>query len=129
MSDLKKIRTDVVGSLLRPDYLKGAREMVDEGQMDSDELREAEDRAVREAVALQEAAGLEVVTDGEMRRLNFQDSFGASVSGFDAAKADLKFYEAREMVDEGQMDSDELREAEDRAVREAVALQEAAGVH
>jgi 5-methyltetrahydropteroyltriglutamate--homocysteine methyltransferase len=95
MSDLKKIRTDVVGSLLRPDYLKGAREMVDEGQMDSDELREAEDRAVREAVALQEAAGLDVVTDGEMRRLNFQDSFGASVSGFDAAKADLKFYEAR----------------------------------
>ena len=95
MSDLKKIRTDVVGSLLRPDYLKGAREMVDEGQMDADELREAEDRAVREAVALQEAAGLDVVTDGEMRRLNFQDSFGASVSGFDAAKADLKFYEAR----------------------------------
>ena len=95
MSDLKKIRTDVVGSLLRPDYLKGAREMVDEGQMDSDELRQAEDRAVREAVALQEAAGLDVVTDGEMRRLNFQDSFGASVSGFDAAKADLKFYEAR----------------------------------
>ena len=95
MSDLKHIRTDVVGSLLRPDYLKGAREMVDEGQMDSDELREAEDRAVREAVAVQESAGLDVVTDGEMRRLNFQDSFGASVSGFDAAKADLKFYEAR----------------------------------
>ena len=95
MSDLKRIRTDVVGSLLRPDYLKGARELVDEGQMDSGELREAEDRAVREAVALQEAAGLAVVTDGEMRRLNFQDSFGASVSGFDAAKADMKFYEAR----------------------------------
>ncbi len=95
MSDLRNIRTDVVGSLLRPDYLKGAREMVDEGQMDADELREAEDRAVREAVVLQEAAGLDVVTDGEMRRLNFQDSFGASVTGFDAAKADLKFYEAR----------------------------------
>src|ERR1043166_1176173 len=95
MSDLKTIRTDVVGSLLRPDSLKGVHEMVDEGQMDADELREAEDRAVREAVALQEAAGLDVVTDGEMRRLNFQDSFGASVSGFDAAKADLKFYEAR----------------------------------
>jgi hypothetical protein len=95
MRDLKTIRTDVVGSLLRPDYLKGAREMVDEGQMDADELREAENRAVREAVALQEAAGLDVITDGEMRRLNFQDSFGASVSGFDAAKADMRFYETR----------------------------------
>jgi 5-methyltetrahydropteroyltriglutamate--homocysteine methyltransferase len=95
MRDLKTIRTDVVGSLLRPDYLKGAREMVDEGQMDADELREAENRAVREAVVLQEAAGLDVITDGEMRRLNFQDSFGASVSGFDAAKADMRFYETR----------------------------------
>jgi 5-methyltetrahydropteroyltriglutamate--homocysteine methyltransferase len=95
MSDLKKIRTDVVGSLLRPDYLKGAHEMIDEGQMDLDELREAEDGAVREAVALQEAAGLDVVTDGEMRRLNFQDSFGASVTGYDAAKADMRFYETR----------------------------------
>src|SRR5689334_10038449 len=95
MSDLKKIRTDVVGSLLRPDYLKGAREMVDEGQMDSEELREAEDEAVREAVRLQEAAGLDVVTDGEMRRLNFQDSFGASVEGYDAARSTLHVYERR----------------------------------
>jgi 5-methyltetrahydropteroyltriglutamate--homocysteine methyltransferase len=95
MSELKTIRTDVIGSLLRPDFLKGAHEMVDEGQMDSDELRAAEDRAVREAVALQEAAGLDIVTDGEMRRLNFQDSFGASVTGFDAARADMRFYEAR----------------------------------
>ena len=95
MSDLKKIRTDVVGSLLRPDYLKSARERADEGKIGPEELRTAEERAVREAVALQESAGLDVITDGEMRRLNFQDSFGASVAGFDAEKADIKFYEAR----------------------------------
>jgi len=95
MSDLKKIRTDVVGSLLRPDYLKSARERADEGKTGPEELRTAEERAVREAVALQESAGLDVITDGEMRRLNFQDSFGASVAGFDAEKADIKFYEAR----------------------------------
>jgi len=95
MSDLKKIRTDVVGSLLRPDYLKSARERADEGKTGPEELRTAEERAVSEAVALQESAGLDVITDGEMRRLNFQDSFGASVAGFDAEKADIKFYEAR----------------------------------
>ena len=95
MSDLKTIRTDVVGSLLRPDYLKSARERADEGKIGAEELRSVEERAVREAVALQESVGLDVVTDGEMRRLNFQDSFGASVSGFDAEKADIKFYEAR----------------------------------
>jgi hypothetical protein len=32
------------------------------------ELHAAEDRAVREAIALQEAAGLDVINDGELRR-------------------------------------------------------------
>jgi 5-methyltetrahydropteroyltriglutamate--homocysteine methyltransferase len=50
---------------------------------------------VRAAVRLQEAAGLDVVSDGEMRRLNFQDSFGASVDGYDAQPSTLKIYERR----------------------------------
>jgi 5-methyltetrahydropteroyltriglutamate--homocysteine methyltransferase len=95
MSDLGKIRTDVVGSLLRPDFLKQARERWDEEKISDDELRVVENQAIRRAVALQEMVGLEVITDGEMRRLNFQDSFGASVTGFDAGRADIKFYEAR----------------------------------
>ncbi len=49
--------------------------------------RKLEDEAVRNAVRLQEAAGLDVVSDGEMRRLNFQDSFGAAVEGYDAERA------------------------------------------
>ncbi|HEY2986931.1 MAG TPA: methionine synthase [Candidatus Binatia bacterium] len=95
MNDLAKIRTDVVGSLLRPDFLKEARVRYDQAKISERELGLVEDRAVREAAALQEAAGLEVLTDGEMRRLNFQDSFGASVTGFDAGRADIKFYETR----------------------------------
>jgi 5-methyltetrahydropteroyltriglutamate--homocysteine methyltransferase len=95
MSDLAKIRTDVVGSLLRPVFLKQARERWDDGKIGDEELRAAENQAIRRAVALQEMVGLEVVTDGEMRRLNFQDSFGASVTGFDAGRADIKFYETR----------------------------------
>ena len=39
--------------------------------------------------------GLDVVTDGEMRRLNFQDSFGASVAGYDTERSTLKVYEQR----------------------------------
>jgi len=95
MSDLKKIRTDVVGSLLRPAFLKQARERCDKGKIAEEELSRVEDEAVRRAVALQEEVGLEIVTDGEMRRLNFQDSFGASISGFDAGRADIKFYQTR----------------------------------
>jgi 5-methyltetrahydropteroyltriglutamate--homocysteine methyltransferase len=94
MKELNKIRNDVVGSLLRPAYLKETRQRCDEGKIGPGELREAEDRAVREAVSLQEKVGLGVVTDGEVRRLNFQDSFGASVGGYDARPTDLRFVES-----------------------------------
>src|SRR4029077_11173186 len=92
---LAKIRTDVVGSLLRPQVVKEARVAFDDGKITADALRATEDEAVRGAVRLQEAAGLDVVTDGEMRRLNFQDSFGASVEGYDASRSTLKVYEQR----------------------------------
>jgi len=93
--DLTRIRTDVVGSLLRPQHLKEARARFDDGAISADEFRAFEDEAVREAVRLQEDVGLDVVTDGETRRLNFQDSFGASVEGYDAVRSTLHVYERR----------------------------------
>lgn len=93
MSDLATMRTDVVGSLLRPDGLKQARRRLEVGELDADGLREAEDAAIREAVTLQENAGLGVVTDGEFRRLNFQDSFGACVEGFRSGSARMEILE------------------------------------
>lgn len=93
--ELATIRTDVVGSLLRPQALREARQRFDDGAIDAAALRAIEDDAVREAVRLQQGAGLDIVTDGEMRRLNFQDSFGASVEGYDASRSTLKVYERR----------------------------------
>ena len=95
MSNLKTIRTDVVGSLLRPAAVKDARMAFDDGKINAEALRAIEDEAVRAAVALQEGVGLDVVTDGEVRRLNFQDSFGAAVDGYDASRSTLKVYERR----------------------------------
>jgi 5-methyltetrahydropteroyltriglutamate--homocysteine methyltransferase len=95
MADLARIRTDVVGSLLRPEYLKEAWRQHGEGELDHAALREVEDRAIREAVALQEAVGLDVVTDGEMRRLNFQDSFAQAVAGFEVGEQAITWHEAR----------------------------------
>lgn len=95
MKDLANIRTDVVGSLLRPAALKEARVRFDEGKISLEELRRIEDDYIRDAVKLQEQVGLAVVTDGEYRRLNFQDSFGESVAGYDAGAPSLKFYEKR----------------------------------
>lgn len=76
------LRAEVVGSLLRPDYLKEAVANNQAGELDDDALREVQDRAVRERVALQEECGIEVVTDGEMRRAAWTDPLTAGVRGF-----------------------------------------------
>ena len=76
-------RSDVVGSLLRPEYLKRARQRHEAGQMTEDEFKRVEDRAVDEAIALQERAGLDVITDGEMRRYAFYGHLIDAVEGFD----------------------------------------------
>ena len=89
-------RSDVVGSLLRPEALRRARQGVREGRVTPEALRVAEDRAVRDAIALQEGAGLDVITDGELRRSSWvitiplrEDAAGrAPLGGFEFLPAD-----------------------------------------
>jgi 5-methyltetrahydropteroyltriglutamate--homocysteine methyltransferase len=75
-------RADVIGSLLRPAELLIAQEQLAAGTIAAAEFKAIEDRAVDQAIALQEGIGLEVVTDGEMRRQSFQSQMPAAVSGF-----------------------------------------------
>jgi 5-methyltetrahydropteroyltriglutamate--homocysteine methyltransferase len=74
-------RAEVVGSLLRPDELVQARAKLRAGELAADDYREIEDRAVDDALRLQEAAGLDVATDGEMRRDIFFDFLISGLSG------------------------------------------------
>jgi 5-methyltetrahydropteroyltriglutamate--homocysteine methyltransferase len=76
-------RSDVVGSLLRPAYLKEARDRHESGQLSEAEFKRIEDRAVDEAIALQERTGIEVITDGEVRRYAFYGHLIDAVEGFD----------------------------------------------
>jgi len=76
-------RSDVIGSLLRPAYLKEARERRTSGALSNAEFKQIEDRAVNEAVALQTGAGLDVITDGEMRRYAFFGHLIDAVEGYD----------------------------------------------
>ncbi|HME94780.1 MAG TPA: hypothetical protein VKN16_11255 [Methylomirabilota bacterium] len=84
-------RADVVGSLLRPAYLREARQGAREGRVTAGALRAAEDTAVREAIALQEAAGLDVITDGELRRSSWVITIPLREEG--AARAPLAGFE------------------------------------
>ncbi len=68
-------RADRVGSLLRPAYLVAARDACARGELPKEALRQVEDRAVDEAVLLQQDAGLQSITDGEMRRTYFHIDF------------------------------------------------------
>ena len=75
------VRADTVGSLLRPPSLRAAWRAARHGEQRETSLRAAEDAAVREAVALQELAGLDVITDGEMRRRSWAPT-GDAFAGF-----------------------------------------------
>ncbi len=78
-----RARSDVVGSLLRPPSLIEARQKHERGELSAAEFKLIEDRAVLDAVALQENAGLDVITDGEMRRYAFFGHLAEALEGFD----------------------------------------------
>ena len=82
---LARCRVDQVGSLLRPESLKAEFMRHALGRINLDELRQAEDAAIRALVHEEEGHGLPVVTDGEYRRLNWQVSF-SRVEGWDLWK-------------------------------------------
>jgi len=82
-------RADQVGSLLRPPELRAVREAAQAGRIGAAELRAAEDRHIRDAVAMQEAAGLSGVTDGELRRAFWHVDF---LTGFDGIVATQSQY-------------------------------------
>ena len=75
--------SEVVGSLLRPTYLVEARKQFEAGQLPAADFKVIEDRAVNESIALQETAGIDVITDGEMRRYAFYGHLVEALKGFD----------------------------------------------
>jgi len=77
------MRSEVIGSLLRPPYLTEARRRHESGEISAAEFKRLEDRAVDEAIEIQTQAGIDVITDGEMRRYAFYGHLIDSVDGFD----------------------------------------------
>ena len=91
-------RAEHVGSLLRPKALLDARAKFARGAIAQSELTEAEDRAIRDAIALQQKLGFRFATDGEFRRRSYHSFFyrqlgditidvvdGAPISGADGS--------------------------------------------
>ncbi len=78
----KIIRSEVIGSMLRPKFLLEAQKLIAKRKISSEEFITAEDKAIKEAVVLQEKVGVDILTDGEMRRPVFCHNFVKAVDGF-----------------------------------------------
>src|SRR5262245_1283269 len=82
-------RADHVGSLLRPPVRLAARDDVAAGKIDAARLREIEDQAIADAVALQAGVGLQSATDGEYRRATWHMDFIYQIGGISKAPGHL----------------------------------------
>ena len=76
-------RADIVGSFLRPQAVKDARAAYAAGTLDAEGLKAVEDEAIRDLVAKQKAAGLQVITDGEFRRSYWHLDFMWGLNGIE----------------------------------------------
>ena len=86
--DLRLLRVDQVGGLAAPSRLRGVFAEYKAGKASQEELDRAKDEAIRHVIGKQESIGFPILTDGELRRRNFQESFSESVAGFDVAAED-----------------------------------------
>jgi 5-methyltetrahydropteroyltriglutamate--homocysteine methyltransferase len=85
-----KYRAEQVGSLLRPQEVLDAHAALTEGAMTADQVSAIEDKAIIEAIALQKQIGIEVISDGEMRRTGWAADFPSSVDGYVPGEAAVK---------------------------------------
>jgi 5-methyltetrahydropteroyltriglutamate--homocysteine methyltransferase len=85
-SSLRFLHVDQVGSLLRPSFLKDMFVQHEQQLASDDALVQAQDEAIRQVIAQQEAHHLPIITDGEYRRINFMGSF-ADVAGYELWKS------------------------------------------
>jgi 5-methyltetrahydropteroyltriglutamate--homocysteine methyltransferase len=87
-------RADHVGSLLRPQPLKDAFRDFHAGRIGATTFGAIQDRCIRDAVALQEAVGLQAITDGEFRRGSWFGGFLEAVGGLTTKESLFEFHDA-----------------------------------
>ena len=94
-------RAHIVGSFLRPQAVKDARAAYVAGKLDTSGLKAVEDEAIRDLVAKQKAAGLQVITDGEFRRSYWHLDFMWGLNGIErrASRTGYMFHDEETTAD------------------------------
>ena len=88
-SNLPLLTTSVIGSYSFPKWLDEARILATQGKLTPAQLEEAHDNAVKSAIKDQEMAGVDVITDGELRRETMVYFFSKRIHGFDFEHAKM----------------------------------------
>jgi len=93
---------DIVGSFLRPDYLKQSREEYVDGKITAEELKKVEDEAITDLITKQKAVGLQVITDGEFRRSSWHLDFMWAFNGVghEKTKNGIPFHGEPALIDD-----------------------------
>jgi methionine synthase II (cobalamin-independent) len=102
MSKNAPFKFDIVGSFLRPDYLKQARSNFTEGKISKEELKEIEDKAIIDLIQKQKNVGLNVITDGEFRRSSWHLDFMWAFQGVghEKTKKGIPFHGEPALIDD-----------------------------
>lgn len=102
MSKNAPFRYDVVGSFLRPDKLKQAREDYTNGKINGEALKAIEDEAITDLIEKQKKAGLQVITDGEFRRSSWHLDFMWAFNGVGHQKTEtgIPFNDEPALIDD-----------------------------
>src|SRR4051812_25799073 len=87
---LPPLATTTIGSFPRPGWLVNQNDTEVSFRWDGELLREAQDDATILALQTQEEAGLDLLTDGEQRRIQFIHHVLAGLEGFDLQERRLK---------------------------------------
>ena len=99
-NDLPTLPTQVIGSYGTPGWLYIIRDAMKRGEMGSVDIKEAFDDATNLAIMEQEAAGVDVISDGEMRRFNFLVSFYDYIQGLEKIPWERQLgYPGPDMID------------------------------
>ncbi len=102
MSKKAPFRYDVVGSFLRPDELKQAREDYTSGKINGEELKAVEDKTIIDLIDKQKKVGLQVITDGEFRRSSWHLDFMWAFNGVghEKTKTGIPFHHEPALIDD-----------------------------
>ncbi len=90
-----RFRAEHIGSLLRPKKLREAYRSLRAGQIGAFEFDPVRDQAIRDAVALQEQLGYQLVTDGEFRRASYWSHLVGAIEGLTVRPSLFDFRDAK----------------------------------